>query len=140
MDPEERIEKISSQRTRFFVSLLFNMAAIAPMFTWPLFIPQLDEYFMTTSESTLVCSNTLFALQLGIAGLIEPIIGWLIRKFDCRLVIVLGYSLLISGTVWGATTGSLDQFIILIGVLGTVGASIIAVSSLLILWEWYTPS
>ena len=30
----------------FIISLIFNMAAIAPSLTWPLFIPYMADYFI----------------------------------------------------------------------------------------------
>lgn len=48
MNHDERIATIAqkaSERMRFFISLIFNMAAIAPSLTWPLFINYIADYF-----------------------------------------------------------------------------------------------
>ena len=69
----------------------------------------------------------------------EPIVGWLSRRIDCRLVVVAGYTLMLAAPVWAQTATSLDQFLIIMGLMGQVGASMIAMSSLIVLWEWFTP-
>jgi MFS family permease len=69
----------------------------------------------------------------------EPIVGWLTRRIDCGVVLVMGYTLLLTATVWAQTASGLDQFLIIMGLLGQVGASTIAFVSLIVLWEWFTP-
>ena len=64
----------------------------------------------------------------------------LLRKgVDCRFFVVLGYLLLIGGTYMSSTVQDLRMFVIFTGALGQVGASILAITSLLVLLEWHTP-
>ena len=131
---------VAAKRRRFFISLLFNMAAVAPILTWPFFVPYLADYFMqTTHYSSLTCAQALFALQIGVSCVTEPLVSWMVRWVDCRKVIVLGYSLMMAGTLWALTASDMDAFMILMGLLGQMGASTVAVTSLLIILEWFTP-
>jgi MFS family permease len=36
----------------FIISLIFNMAAIAPSLTWPLLIPYMADYFIADVSGT----------------------------------------------------------------------------------------
>ena len=74
-----------------------------------------------------------------VACVMDPLIAYVLRKVDCLVVVVFGYSLLIGSTVVAMIVGNLKGFVLVIGTMGQVGNSIILVSSLLVLWEWYTP-
>lgn len=70
----------------------------------------------------------------------EPFVAWLMRKgLDCRFLVVLGYLLLLGGTFMSSTVTDLRMFVLFTGVVAQIGASILGVTSLLVLWEWYTP-
>jgi hypothetical protein len=69
----------------------------------------------------------------------DPIVAILLRKIDCRFTVVLGYLLLIGGTVMASMVTDIRMFVLFIGIVAQMGASMLAVTSLLVLWEWYTP-
>ena len=81
----------------------------------------------------------MFVISVVVACIMDPIIAYVLRKVDCRVVVVFGYSLLISSTVLAMLVNNLKAFVVVLGTMGQIGSSIILVSSLLILWEWYTP-
>lgn len=69
----------------------------------------------------------------------DPLIAYLLRKVNCLSIVVFGYSLLICSTLFAMIFRNLNVFVLVTGTIGQVGNSIILVSSLLVLWEWYTP-
>jgi hypothetical protein len=117
------------------------MAAIAPSLTWPLFIPYIADYFIddVSMTSTELQADSLFVMSIVIAAIMDPLIAYVLRKVDCKVVVVFGYSLLIGSTVLAMLVKNLKAFVIVLGTMGQIGSSIILVSSLIILWEWYTP-
>lgn len=105
---------------RFFVSLIFNMAAIAPTLTWPLFIPYIADYFVTdvSGSSVDVQADNLFILSMVVACVMDPLIAYILRKVDCLVVVVFGYSLLIGSTVVAMVVGNLQGFVLVLGTMG----------------------
>jgi MFS family permease len=79
-------------------------------------------------------------IQVVTASAMEPLVSYLIRKVDVRIVVILGYLLLIGSTAGASLAENMDQFIIFTGFVGSIGASMLFISSLLVLWEWYTPA
>jgi hypothetical protein len=85
----------------FILSLSFNMAAIAPSLTWPLFLPYIADYFLddVSMTSTELQADSLLVMSIVIAAIMDPLIAYVLRKVDCKVVVVFGYSLLIGSTV-----------------------------------------
>lgn len=104
----------------FFISLIFNMAAIAPSITWPLFLPYIADYFIadTSGSSVELQAENLLILSLVVASVIDPLVAYILRKVGCLWVVVFGYSLLIGSTVVSMFVDNLQGFVVVQGTMG----------------------
>lgn len=78
-------------------------------------------------------------MQIVTAAVAEPIVAIAVRNFDAKAVVLLGYFLLLMSSCAMLFINEFRLFIIVQGIFGSLGASIIFLSSLITLWEWFSP-
>ena len=69
----------------------------------------------------------------------EPIVAIAVRNFDAKFVVLLGYFFVLVRSGALLFINDFRLFIIMQGFFGSLGASIVFFSSLLVLWEWFSP-
>ena len=96
----ENLAQKSSERLHFFVSILLNMASIAPALTWPLFVPYMATYKLTVPTVDMQSyAETLFILQVLTSCAMDFPVAYLVRKINGKLLVVMGYLLLLGSTL-----------------------------------------
>ena len=78
-------------------------------------------------------------MQILTVAVSEPIVAIAVRNFDAKSVVSLGYFFLLASSGALLFINDFRLFIIVQGVFSSLGASIVFFSSLLILWEWFSP-
>lgn len=123
----------AKERMHLFVSIITNMAAISPSLTWALFLPYMFPYFNAKgSDFDSQWANTLFVLQIATAIVVDPLIAIAVRKTNAKAVVVLGYLFLLCSSVSMLFISDYRFFILVQGIIGSLGTSIVFVSSLII--------
>jgi len=132
--------KKAKERWHLFVSVITNIAAISPSFTWVFFLPYMYPYFYQTGSKFDASEVQIFFLiQIVTVAITEPIVAIAVRNFDAKFVVLLGYFFVLVSSGALLFINDFRLFIIMQGFFGSLGASIVFFSSLLVLWEWFSP-